>query len=159
MLFSPYLLKREKEADPTIPQKLKPCFLSISKIPASKKPRGVSFLQATPISSITSSTRLEAMVRATSTAPRESTWEQNPPQQPWSVPVTDSDNPFNTPDISEENISTYHRPKLPLKLHSDSSDSDKSGSNNEHPKIPLQSVNRKINLIHLVYDYTDSEII
>ena len=99
------------------------------------------------------------MVRATSTAPRESTQEQNPSQQPWSVPVKDSDNFFDTPDISEEKISTYHRPKVPSKPPSDSSDSDKSGINNEPPKIPCWSVNRKINLIHLVYDYMDSEII
>lgn len=135
--FLPYLLKGEKEVDPTTPQKLKPYLLSISEVPAPKKPRKVSFLQAPPISSITSSTRLGAMVKATSSTPRESTQEWNLPQQPWGTPVKDSDDPFNTPDASEEEISTYHRPKGPPKPPGDSSDSDKSGSNSKPFKIPL----------------------
>ena len=60
-------------------------------------------------------------------------------QQPWSVPVKDSKNPFNTPDVSEEEISTYRRPKGPSKPLSDSSDSDKSGGDDKPPKISLRS--------------------
>ena len=115
--FLPYLLKGEKEADPTMPQKLKPHFPSISEIPAPKKLRKVSFPQAPPISSITSSTRLGDMVEATSPTPREGTQEQNPPQQTWSTRVKDSNNFCNTPD-SDDEISTYRRPKGRLKPHS-----------------------------------------
>ena len=136
-LFSPYLLKGEKEVDPTTPQKSKTQFLSISEIPAPKKLRKVSFPQAPLISSITSSSRLGAMVEATSPTPKEGAREQNPPQQPWSALVKDSEDPFNTPDVSEEEISTYHRPRGPSKPPSDSSESDASGGNDKPPKISL----------------------
>ena len=135
--FSPYLLKAEKEADPTTPQKSKTQFPSISEIPAPKKLRKVSFPQAPPISSITSSSRLGAMVEATSPTPKEGAREQNPPQKPWSTPIKDSEDPFNTPDVSEEEISTYRRPRGPSKPPSNSSKSNESGGDNKPPKIPL----------------------
>ena len=104
--FSPYLIKGEKEADPATPQKSKTQFPSISEIPAPKKLRKVSFPQVPPISSIASSSRLGAMVEATSPTPKEGAWVQNPPLQPWNAPVKDSEDPFDTPDVSEEEIST-----------------------------------------------------
>jgi hypothetical protein len=67
--FPPYLIKGEKEADPTMPQRSKTQFPSISEIPAPKKLRKVSFPQAPLISSITSSSRLGAMVETTSPTP------------------------------------------------------------------------------------------
>jgi hypothetical protein len=139
--FLPYLLKGDKEADPTTPQKSKPHFPSISEIPTLRKPRGVSFLQAPLISSITSSTRLGAIIEATSTAPKENTGKQDHPWKPWNTPEKDSDDPFNTSDLSEEEISTYQRPKGPSKPPSDSSDSEGSESN-KPPKIPLRSLKR-----------------
>ena len=145
--FSPYLVKGEKEADPTTPQKLKTQFLSISEIPAPKKLRRVSFPQAPPISSITSSSRLGAMVETTSPTPKEGALEKNPLPQPWNASVEDSENDFNIPDVSEEEISNYRRPRGPLKHPSDSSKSDKNGGNNEPPKIPLQSSKRPSNPI------------
>ena len=82
------------------------------------------------------------MVETTSPTPKEGAWEQNPPLQPWNAPVKDSEDPFNTPDASEEVISTYHRPRGPSKPPSDSSESDKSGGDNKPPKIALQSSKR-----------------
>jgi hypothetical protein len=135
--FSPYLINGEKEVDPTTPKKSKTQFLSISEIPAPKKLRKVSFPQAPPISSITSSSRLGAMVEATSPTPKEGAREQNPPQKPWSAPIKDSEDPFNTPHISEKEISTYRRPRGPSKPPSNSSESNESGGDNKPPKIPL----------------------
>ena len=135
--FSPYLVKGEKEADPTTPQKLKTQFPSISEILAPKKLRRVSFPQAPLISSITSSSRLGAMVETTSPTPKEGAREKNPFPQPWNASVKDSEDPFNIPDVSEEEISTYRRPRGPLKPPSDSSESDESRGDNKPPKIPL----------------------
>src|SRR6267154_1615478 len=71
--FSPYLLKGEKIAESTTPQKPVPSFTSILGISAPRKLRKVSFPQAPPISSITSSTRLGKMIEATSSTPKENT--------------------------------------------------------------------------------------
>ena len=112
--FLPYLLKGDKTSEPTTPQKPTPSFPSISGISAPKKPRKVSFPQAPPISSITSSTRLGAMIEATSSAPKEDAWEQYPPRRAWNELGKDSDDPFNTPDLLEEEISTVQRFKLKI---------------------------------------------
>ena len=140
--FSPYLVKGEKGADPTTPQKSKTQFPSISEIPAPKKLRRVSFPQPPPISSITSSSRLGAMVETTSPTPKGGAREKVPLAQPWNASVKDSEDPFKTPDASEEEISTYRRPKGPSKPPSDSSESDESESDNKPPKIPLRSSKR-----------------
>ena len=74
------------------------------------------------------------MVETTSPTSKEGAREKNPPPQPWNTPVKDSEDPFNTPDISEEEISTYRRPRGPSKPPSDSSESDASGGNDKPPK-------------------------
>ena len=140
--FLPYLVKGEKEADPTTPQKSKTQFPSISEILAPKKLRRVSFPQAPPISSITSSSRLGAMVETTSPTSKEGAREKNPLPQPWNASVKDSEDPFNIPDVSEEEISTYGRPRGPSKPPSDSYESNESGDNNKPPKISLRSSKR-----------------
>ena len=80
--FLPYLVRGEKEVDPTTPQKSKTQFLSIAEILASKKLRRVFFPLAPLISSITSSSRLGAMVETTSPTPKEGAWEKNSLPQP-----------------------------------------------------------------------------
>ena len=103
----------------------------------------MSFPQAPPISSITSSTRLGNIIEATSSAPKENTQEQCPPQRTRDEQGKDYDDPFNTSNSSEEEIATVQRIKGPLKPPSDSSDSEDS-EGGKPPKVPLRYSRRPL---------------
>jgi len=98
----------------------------------------VTFLEAQPISSITSSTRLGTIIATTSAAPEKTSGNWYPPPQAWNTSGNNSDNPFDEQDSSDEIVSTIQRPKGPPNLPSDSSDSDKSNVDRGPPKIPLR---------------------
>lgn len=87
----------------------------------------MTFLEALPISSITSSTRLGTIVGTALAVLKESSKDFYPPQQAWNISKNDSDDPFNDQDSSEEIISTVRRPKRPPTPLSDSCDLDGSG--------------------------------
>ena len=99
----------------------------------------MTFPEAQPISSITSSTRLGAIIATTSSAPEETSGNQYPAHQVWNTSGNDSDNPFNEQDSSDEIVSTVQRPKGPPNPPSDSSDSDESNADKGPPKIPPRS--------------------
>jgi hypothetical protein len=109
-----------------------------------KKSRNVTFPETQPISSITSSTRLGAIVSSILAGTKELSQDQYPPWQPWSVSHNDSDNPFNEGKSLEEIVSTVRRPRGPPTPPSDSSDSEKDtlDRNGEPSKLPPQSSKR-----------------
>jgi len=84
--FSSYLPKGEKELKPTTPQKLLNLQLTVSGLLSPKKPKGMTFPEAPPISSITSSTRLGSIIGTTSAAPKESSKDRYPPDKPGTFP-------------------------------------------------------------------------
>ena len=144
--FSSYLPKGEKELEPTIPRKLLDLCPTVSGLLSPKKPKGVTFPEAPPISSITSSTRLGAIINTASAAPKESAKDRYPPRQAWNVSKNDSDDPFNEPDSPEEIISIVRGPKGPPNPPSDSSDSDDGSTDRGPPKIPPRSTKRPLSI-------------
>ena len=105
-MFSPYLLKEEGGSQPASFQRavsFKPTVLAL--LPP-KKSRNVTFPEALPISSITSSARLGAIIGTASATLKDQSQDRHPPRQPWNIPHDDSDNPFNGEDSSEEIVST-----------------------------------------------------
>ena len=84
-VYSFYLPKEELKTEPATPRKSVNLQLTISGLLTPKKPRSVTFPEALPISSITSSTRLGAMIGNT---PRNSSREQYPPRQSWDASRT-----------------------------------------------------------------------
>src|SRR6202050_4223540 len=95
--FVPYLSKEGKGFQPTTPQKalILPAVAEPLPLRKSKLAKNVTFPEVSPISSITSSTRLGAMIAATSANPKDSSGTQYPPQKSWNVSDDKSDNPFN----------------------------------------------------------------
>ena len=128
--LSPYLLKEELEPDPTTPPRAPRLYPSVSGPP--KKSRNVTF-PAVPISSITSSVRLGAML---SEGLEKTDKERYPPRQGWKHLKEKNDNPFADSDSPKGEISTVLRSKEPGDPLSDGSDSDDS-EGDRPPKIPL----------------------
>jgi len=79
--FSPYLPKEEKGFEPATPQRLVNLQPTISGLLAPKKSKSITFPEAQPISSITSSTRLGAIIATTSATPKESSKDWYPPDK------------------------------------------------------------------------------
>ena len=130
-VYSFYLPKEELKPELTTPRKSVNLQLTISGLLAPKKPRSVMFPDAPPISSITSSTRLGAMIGNT---PKDSSREQYPPQQSWDASRTDPKDIFNKPESLEEIVSTIQRPRGSPMPPSNSSDSgERSPKENEGP--------------------------
>ena len=102
----------------------------------------MTFPEAQPISSITSSTRLGAIIATASSTPEETSGNRYPARQAWNTSGNDSDNPFDEQDSSDEIVSTIQRPKGPPNPPSDSSDSDESNADKGPPKIPPRSSKR-----------------
>jgi len=101
-VYSFYLPKEELKPEPATPWKSVNLQPTISGLLTPKKPRSITFLEAPPISSITSSTRLGAMIGNT---PKDSSREPYPPWQSWDVSRADPKDIFNKPESSEEIVS------------------------------------------------------
>jgi len=140
-VYSSYLPKEESKPEPATPQKSVNLQPTISGLLTPKKPRNVTFPEAPPISSITSSIRLGAMMGNTSSTPKVSSKEQYPPWKGWDVSRTVLKDIFNKPESSEEIVSTIRRPRGSPTPPSNSSDSgERSPKENEGPlKLPPQS--------------------
>ena len=119
-VYSPYLPKEELKPEPATPRRSTSFQPIVSGPLTPKKPKNVTFPEAPQISSITSSTRLGAMI---SNAPKDSSGGQYPPRQSWDVSRADPEDVFNKPESSEEIISTVRGSREPPTPPSDSSDS------------------------------------
>jgi hypothetical protein len=140
--FSPYLPKEDRGFEPATHSRLVNLQPTISGLLLPKKSNNVTFPEAQPISSITSSTRLGTIIGTTSATPKELSHDWYPPQQPWNISHNDSDNLFDGEESLEEIVSTVQRPRGPPISPSDSSYSDKSGPdrNREAPKLSVATV-------------------
>ena len=103
--LSPYLLKGELELDPTTPPQAPRLYPSVSGPP--KKSRSVTF-PAVPISSITSSVRLGAMLNK---RPEKTDKKRYPPRQGWKHLKEKDNDPFADSDSPKEEISTVLSPR------------------------------------------------
>src|ERR1700683_643906 len=103
--FAPYLPKGEKELRPTTPQKTlinQPAISEPLPLKKFKSAKNVTFPKVLPISSLTSSTRLGAMIAAASADLKDFSGTQYPPQKSWNISDNESDNPFDKTDSSKE---------------------------------------------------------
>src|ERR1700679_2964325 len=100
--FVPYLSKEEKGFQPTTPWKALILPAVAEPIRRSKSVKNVTFPEVPPISSVTSSTRLGAMITGASASLKNSSVAQYPPRKSWNVSEDESDNPFIKTDSSEE---------------------------------------------------------
>ena len=124
-----YLPKGELEPDPTTPPQAPRLYPSVSGPP--KKSRSVTF-PAVPISSITSSVRLGAML---SEGLEKTNKERYPPRQGWKHFKKKDDDPFTDSDSPKEEISTIQRSKKSADHSINGSDPDDS-EGDKPPKIP-----------------------
>ena len=74
-VYSPYLPKEDLKPEPATSRKSVNLQPTISGLLIPKKPRNVTFLEAPPISSITSSIRLGTMIGTASATPKDSSKE------------------------------------------------------------------------------------
>ena len=139
--FVPYLSKEGKGFQPTTPRKALILPAVAEPIRKSKSVKNVTFPEVPPISSVTSSTRLGAMITGASAGLKNSSVAQYPPRKSWNVSEDESDNPFIKTDSSEEPKPSQdvRRPGGPPSSSGSSSDSDEEG---DPPKLPPRSSKR-----------------
>jgi len=140
-VYSFYLPKEELKPEPATPRKSVNLQPTVSGLLTPKKPRSVTFPEAPLISSITSSTRLRAMI---GNAPKDSSRELYPPRQSWDASRTDPKDILNKPESSEEIVSTIQKPRGSLTPPSNSSDlGERTPKENEGPpRLPPRSYKR-----------------
>ena len=95
VVYLPYLPREKLKPKPATPQKSVNLQQAILRLLLPKKLRNMTFPEASLISSITSSTRLGAMISTALATLKDSSKEQYPPQQSWNISKADYDNHFN----------------------------------------------------------------
>ena len=102
-VHSSYLSREKLKPKPATPQKLVNLQPAILGLLLPKKLRNMTFPEAPLISSITSSTRLGAMIGTALATLKDSSKEQYPPWQSWNISKADYDNPFNEARLFQGN--------------------------------------------------------